>query len=267
MLVAVNVGNERISIGFFEEDTKNLASHFQISSDPAKTTDEYLSLVRSIVREEGLSISSFSGVILSSVVPQLTATVSEVLFRLTAIQPLLVGPGVKTGFSIKIDSPSELGGDIVANACAALASLRGTARPIVIVDAGTVTTVSAINASRAFLGCSIFPGVQVSFDALHGRTAQLPNVTRSIPERAIGKNSQESMRAGVVLGHAMMIDGFVERFAREMRSDPSELSLVMTGDLAPMMLRASRYAFDYEEHLTLRGLCELYYNTASEDKT
>ena len=260
MLMAVNVGNERISVGFFDENTKELDFHFQVSADPAKTSDEYFSLIRSIVREEGRSISSLSGSILSSVVPQLTSTVSEVLTRLGNKEPLVVGPGVKTGFPIKIDSPSELGGDIVANACAALASMQGTA-PIVIVDVGTVTTVSALNAKHAFLGCSIFPGVQVSFDALHGRTAQLPNVVRSIPEHAIGKNSQESMRAGVVLGHAMMIDGFVERFAKEMKCEPSEFCLVMTGDFAPLMLRASRYSFRYEEHLTLQGLCELYCNT------
>ncbi|MBO5938799.1 MAG: type III pantothenate kinase [Clostridia bacterium] len=265
MIFAASIGNERISVGFFEETSKALLFHFQISADPAKTTDEFLSLIRSIVREEGLSISSCSGAILSSVVPQLTATIREVLTRLTGTEPLVVGPGVKTGFSIKIDSPAELGGDIVANASAALATLQGKARPMIIVDAGTVTTVSAIHSSRAFLGCSIFPGVQISFDALHGRTAQLPNVMRSIPERAIGKNSQESIRAGVVLGQAMTIDGFVERFAREMKSNPSEVALVMTGNFAPLMLRASRYSFDYEEHLTLKGLCELYCNTVQDN--
>ena len=261
MLMAVNVGNTVISIGLFADDECELLFQCKISADPNKTSDEYFSLIRSVIREEGISISSLSSAILSSVVPQLTATVSEVLTRLTDSAPMVVGPGVKTGFPIKIDTPSELGGDMVANASAALAIWQGTARPAVIVDAGTVTTVSAIHASRAFLGCSIFPGVQISFDALHGRTAQLPNVTRSIPERAIGKNSQDSMRAGVVLGHAMMIDGFVDRFAAEMKCSADELLLVMTGEFAPLMTEACSHRFVYDKDLTLKGLYFLYRNT------
>jgi len=261
MLMAVNVGNTVISIGFFAEEKGDLLFQCKISADPVKTSDEYLSLIRSIVREEGLSVASISGSILSSVVPQLTATVSEVLTRLTETQPILVGPGVKTGFSIKIDNPSELGGDMVANTCAVLSSREGEARECVIVDVGTATTVSAIHRSGAFLGCSILPGVQISFDALHGRTAQLPNVMRSVPQRAIGKNSQDSMRAGVVLGHAMMIDGFVERFAAELKCPASELRLVMTGEFAPLMTEACSHRFFYDKDLTLKGLYFLYRNT------
>ena len=264
MLMAVNLANSQISIGFFADDACELKFQCKLATDLHKTSDEYLCLIRSIVREESLSVESISGAILASVVPQLTATVSEVLYHLTGAQPILVGPGVKTGFAIKIDSPSELGGDMVANTVAALDSLGGEKRPMMVVDMGTVTTVSAISRAGEYLGCSICPGIGISLDSLHGRTAQLPNVMLAAPERAIGKNSQDSVRSGVIYGHAMMLDGFVLRFAKEMRCTPQELVLVMTGTYAKSVSDVCKYPFEVDEHLTLKGLWTLYRKTVQE---
>jgi len=261
MLMAVNVGNSRIYVGFFADDACELSAQFKIATDLNKTSDEYLCLIRSIVRENDIPTDAITGSILSSVVPQLTVTVSQVLSRLTGRVPLLVGPGVKTGFPIKIDSPSELGGDMVANTAAVLRLIERERKAAIVADLGTVTTVSAINGNREYAGCCIAPGVGISLESLHGRTAQLPNVTLSETGRSIGKNSQDAVRSGVILGHAMMLDGFVGRFAREMKCAPEEVALIMTGEFANAILPHCRNSYVLEENLTLKGLWVLYHNT------
>lgn len=259
MLMAVNVGNSRISVGFFADDVRNISAQFQIATDFNKTSDEYFSLIRSVAREKDISMDAITGAILSSVVPQLTNTVSEALLGVTGQRPLVVGPGVKTGFPIKIDTPSELGGDMVANTAAVLNKIGRKAA--IIADLGAVTTISAINRSGEYVGCCIVPGVGISFESLHGKTAQLPNVILSEAGKAIGKNSQDAVRSGVILGHAMMLDGFVGRFAKEMRCPSEELSLVMTGEYANLMANVCRYPFELDSDLTLKGLFVLYQNT------
>lgn len=258
MVLAVNVGNSRISVGLFAKETGALQFQCRLATDPDKTSDEYLCLLRMMLREAGFSAPMIGGAIASSVVPQLTATVREVLLRLTGKEPLMVGPGMKTGFSIKIDAPSELGGDMVANTAAVLQTVGQKRAPIVIADLGTVTTVSAINEKREYVGCCIVPGIGISFESLHGKTAQLPNVMRSAPGRAIGKNSQDAVRSGVIYGHAMMLDGFVQRFAREMRSSAEELVTVMTGEYADAVVQVCKHPFVWDENLTLKGLYALY---------
>lgn len=266
MLMAVNIGNSRISVGFFEENACRLLLKFQISTDINKTSDEYLALIHSILRGEETK-EEIGGVILSSVVPQLTETVRQTLVRFAGKQPLLVGPGLKTGFPIKIDSPSELGGDMVANTAAVLHGLKEEGKskiPALIADLGTVTTLSAINRLGEYIGCAIVPGVRMSLNMLHGETAQLPNVMLSAPTKAVGKNSQDSVRSGVIFGNAMMLDGFVGRFAREMNCKAEELALFVTGEYAGAVMDVCKYRFTYDEDLTLKGLYFLYKNTVEE---
>ncbi len=262
MLLAVNIGNSRISVGVFDTNGE-LCCRYKISTDNNKTADEYSSLIRSVFSERGFDVARINFVILSSVVPQLTSTVTDALCQVTEKSPLIVGPGVKTGYSIKIDNPSELGGDIVANTAAVIGRQKseyGQAFPSVIVDMNTVTTVSAVNKNGEFIGCSIFPGVQMSFDAMHGNTALLPNVMLSSPQRAIGRSSQESVRSGVIFGNAFALDGFVYKFAKEMKCRPEELNLTITGEYAKSVLDVCNSSFSYDENLTLKGLYYIYLN-------
>ena len=264
MLMAVNIGNSRISVGFFEKEVCNMLFKFQISTDINKTADEYLALIRTIVNGSSLSDKKISGVILASVLPQLTSTVENCLRMFTGDQPMIVGPGVKTGFAIKIDSPSELGADMVANTVAALSSLKADGAkkaPVIIADVDTVTTLSAVNHLGEYVGCTIFPGMRISLDILHGETAQLPNVMLSAPIKAVGKNSQDAVRSGVILGTAMMLDGFVGRFAKEMHCDAEDIRLFMTGEYAKNVIDACRRRFELDESLTLRGLYYIYSNS------
>ncbi|MBQ8848861.1 MAG: type III pantothenate kinase [Clostridia bacterium] len=260
MLLAVNIGNSHISAGIFN-DSGALSVNFKISTDVNKTSDEYSTLIHSIISERNFDITQVDAVIISSVVPQLTSTMLNTLMRITGITPLIVGPGVKTGFSIKIDNPSELGADMVANTAAVIENQKrsgGQISPSVIVDMNTVTTVSAVNKSGEYAGCAIFPGVQMSFDSMHGNTALLPNVMLSSPQKAIGKNSQDSVRSGVILGNAIMLDGFVYRFSREMKCKIEELNLTITGEYAKSVINVCNSKFGYDEHLTLKGLYCIY---------
>lgn len=262
MILAVNIGNSRISVGIFD-DCGTLSVKFKISSDIGRTSDEYFSIITSLLRENDFDIASVDGVVISSVVPQLTLTVTQTLLRLTHHTPILIGPGVKTGFSIKIDNPSELGADMVANAAAVIGRQRkgnGQLSASIVVDMNTVTTVSAINKNGEYVGCAIFPGVQMSFDSMHVNTALLPNVMLSSPHKAIGKNSQESVRSGVIYGNAFMLDGFVYRFARELKCKPEELDLTITGEYAQGILDVCNSKFTYVEDLTLNGLYCIYRN-------
>ena len=266
MLLAMNVGNSRISVGGFAKASSELSFHFQIAADLNKTSDEYFVLLRALIREYTTEDYTIRGGILSSVVPQLTDTLRHTVARLIGKEPLVVGPGVKTGFAIKIDAPAELGSDMVANAAAVIDDLKKMGRsgiPSVVVDMGTVTTVSAINQKGEYVGCAIVPGVRMSFDRMHGETAQLPNVTFSAPERAIGKNSQDSIRSGVIYGTAMMLDGFVGQFAREMKCRVEAMNLVITGEYASAVLPVCRYSYEEDPVLTLRGLFCLYRKTES----
>ena len=266
MFLTINVGNSRISVGGFDGCAADPLFCFQIATDLNKTSDEYFVLLRAIIREYAEENEKMDGGILSSVVPQLTETIRQTLARLICKDPLVVGPGVKTGFAIKIDSPAELGSDMVANAAAVIEDLKEKGKagtPSVIVDMGTVTTVSAINQKGEYVGCAITPGVRMSFDGIRGKTAQLPNVVFSAPEKAIGTNSQDSIRSGVIYGAAMMLDGFVGRFAKEMKCRTEELNLIITGEYATAVTPACRYSFEEKKNLTLRGLACLYRKAVS----
>ena len=268
MLMAVNVGNSRISFGFFRNDACELIAKFKIATDINKTSDEYLAVIRAIAREENVFCNEVKGCIFSSVVPQLTTVINETLERFTGSTPKMVGPGLKTGFPIKIDTPSELGADIVANT----ASVIGDAKErkikdfsSVVVDMGTVTTVSAINKNGEYIGCSIFPGVGISFDAMHGNTAQLPNVIPDSPAKAIGKNSKDALRSGIILGNAMIIDGMCERFAREMKCEISKIRLFATGEFAERVITNCKYNFSVDKDITLKGLWYLNENNTKNE--
>ena len=261
MILAMNVNNSYISIGIFENNSNcNILNTFSISSDINRTSDEYASVIRSIFEHSKVDILGFKGAIVSSVVPQLTDMVSETVCKLIGIMPVIVGPGVKTGFSIKIDSPSEMGADLVANAAAIVVENkeREVKKASVIIDLGVANTIFAINRFGEYIGGCIFPGIKLSLDSLHSSTAQLPNVTMSLPEKAIGKNSRESLCSGVILGNAIMIDGFIDRFAKEMRCKKDELEIYATGKYAELVLKACAHTIEYRPTLTLDGLYYIY---------
>lgn len=258
MLLAADIGNSSISFGIFGDGCE-LLHRFKLAADQTRTSDEYAVIINNVFALRGIDPANITGTAIASVVPMLTKTVEDALRTLTGTKTMTVGPGVKTGFPIRIDDPSELGADLVANAAAVIA-MQGNKIAAIIVDMGTATTVSAISQSGEYLGNCIMPGVRVSLDSLHSRTAQLPTVTLAMPKRAIGKNSGDSVRSGVVLGNAIMIDGFIDEFAKEMKLDALRVDLFATGGLAEQVLPACKHKFTYDPDLTLKGLYFIYKN-------
>jgi type III pantothenate kinase len=260
MLLTVEIGNSKISFGLFDDD--RMVYNFQVATDLKKTSDEYVVTINSILLYHGTDCAYIDAAVICSVVPQLTEVITAAVRQLSGVQAMIVGKGIKTGFPIKIDNPADLGADLVANA-AAVIDIRNKENkkdvPCIIIDMGTATTIFAINAKGEYVGGSILPGVGISLDALRGKTAQLPTVTPLVPTRAIGKNSQESVRSGVILGNAIMIDGFIRRFEQEMKCH-SNAEVFVTGEYAQDVISACEHIMRYIPMLTLMGLYCIYKN-------
>ena len=182
MLLAVNISNKSVSFAIFDESLTEPQAKFKIAAATTKTADEYAILVKQLLDFSGIDAKTFDGAIMASVVPSLNDVIKHVILVLTGKTPIIVGPGVKTGFAIKIDDPAELGADIVANAAAAVARIKAEKldSPAIILDMGAVTTLFAINQKREVVGGAILAGVGMSLDTLHKETALLPSIEMSL---------------------------------------------------------------------------------------
>ena len=263
MLLAVNVGNKNISVAVFKDLSAEPCAKFEMSADVRKTADEYAVTLSQLLDYSGIDEVSIDGAIVASVVPQLNDVIKSVVVRITGKAPLVVGPGVKTGFAIKIDDPAELGADIVANSAAVVSLMKaeGVQSPAIILDMGTVTTLFAINKNREVVGGAILSGIGMSLEALHKETALLPSIELSGTARVIGKNTRESLISGVILGHAAMIDGLICRFEKELKCASGEAVVFATGEGCEAVLTNCLREFRYDPILTLKGIECIYKNT------
>ena len=252
MLLAVDIGNSSIDLGVFD-DHGTLTVKSKMSAVKSKCTDEYAVMLHGILSLHGIRANEITEGIISSVVPPLTRAVSSAVHELFGFVPIEVGPGIKTGLNIKIDSQAQLGADIVANAVAASARYPA---PCVIVDVGTATTFTVIDQNGVLAGVIIAPGIRVSLDALSHHAAELPDVSIGLPKRFIAKNTNDSMNVGVIYGHAFMIDGFIARLGRELGAQTP--SVVVTGGLAETVLPYCVSDMTYLPDLTLTGLRLIY---------
>ncbi len=250
MILTIDVGNTNIVIGVYQED--KLALTLRVKTDTTKTEDEYVILFDSVLRINHILPETIEGGIISSVVPNLSPVLALAVKKLIGCAPLVVGPGIKTGFPIKIDDPSQLGSDLVVGAVGALAKYKP---PMIVIDMGTATTFSAIDAGGAFLGGAICPGLRVSLGALTQQAAQLSQIELSAPKNAIGTNTNDSLRSGMILGCADMIDGMCNRFKKELGG---EVTVVATGGLAPKVLPYCSTEIRSEPTLLTDGLLALY---------
>ncbi len=262
MLLTINIGNKIISFAVFDGNGE-VKCNFSLSADPEKTVDEYALSVKSMLEYKNIVLDEIDGAVEASVVPCLSDRVRKAVEPLIGKDVLAVGPGVKTGFAIRIDDPAELGADLVANAAAVVAKLKQeeSCAPAFILDMGTVTSLFAINQRREVVGGVIMPGVGISLDALHKETALLPNVALAETARVIGKNTRESLCSGVLYGQAAMIDGLCDRFERELKIGHGEVRLFATGEYCEGVVSNCRHEFKPDEFLTAKGLYAIYKNT------
>jgi len=261
MILAIEIDNSKINFGIFT-NSGSIATNFKIATDIMKTSDEYAVLIDNVFNYYKINRTDIEGIVMCSVVPMITNVIYDLMNQFFVnIKIIKVQKGIKTGFSIKVDNPSELGTDLVANATAVIAikNNENTSNyPCIIVDVDTVTTIFALSKNNEFIGGSIIPGIEMSFNALHGKTAQLPNVTLTPPNKAIGKNSQDSIRSGVILGTAIMIDGFIKKFADEIKTN--DITVFITGEHAQHVIPLCSSQYRYIPNLTLYGLYCIYKN-------
>jgi len=247
MLLAVDVGNSLTVIGVFNGD--ELAQQWRISSDARRTADELALLFQGLMSFENLSFSrNVHGVVISSVVPLVTARLREMTQRYFHFPPVIVAPGTRTGISIRMEDPREVGADRLVNAIAAHDQYGG---PGIVVDFGTGTNFDVYDAGGAFIGGAIAPGVQISIDALTAKGAQLRTVELTTPRHAIGRSTVEALQSGAVYGFAGGVDRVVEQLAAELDAPPV---VVATGGLAPAVVDACRRIDHHDPWLTLKGL-------------
>lgn len=226
----------------------------KISVQTRRSADEYAAILYDLLRMRQISREEIGGCILSSVVPELTGLVEEAARTVTGTVPVRVGPGIRTGFPIRIDDPSQLGGDLAANT---LAGLTEYGAPLVVVDAGTVTAIIAVDKDRTYLGGCILPGIRLSAQLLKGTTALLPSIELgSGEEDCLGRNSADAMRCGLLLGSAMMVDGFVDRYAA--LPGMAGAKCVATGGSAALVTARCARELIRDPELTLKGLRYLY---------
>ena len=250
MILAIDIGNSNITLGGFEND--NLTFTARISTDITKTEDEYAGNLLSALAIHRVDLLKVTGAILSSVVPPLNAVMKKAVKYIYGVDTVIVGPGIKTGINIHCDTPSSVGTDLIC-ACAATHNLYGS--PALIIDMGTATKLTVMNASGAFTGVSIAPGVMMGLEALAEKTAQLPKIGLDVPNTVIAKNTADCMRSGIIFGHAAMLDGMIDRINEEAGQ---KLPVYATGGMAPMIIRHCRHEITLDEHLILKGLNILY---------
>ncbi len=250
MILVVDVGNTNIVLGLYQK--KTLLHHWRISTNRSGTTDEYGMLVHNLFQHAGIDIKDIEAVIISSVVPPLMNVLENLSKQYLHHDPLVVGPGLKTGLNIKYENPREVGADRIVNAVAAI-ELYGP--PLIIVDFGTATTFDYIDEKGQYIGGAIAPGIGISTEALYQRAAKLPRIELVKPRSTVGRNTITSMQAGIIYGFAGQVDGIVGRMQNEFNT---KAKVIATGGLAELIASESQSIEEVNPLLTLQGLQLIY---------
>jgi type III pantothenate kinase len=250
MLLAIDVGNTHTVLGVFQEE--KLLVDWRVATNRTTTEDELAVLLRNLFQGEGLAFKQIQGICISSVVPPILRSLEALAAKYFRLKPMLVGPGMKTGLTIKYENPKEVGADRIVNAVAALERYGG---PLIIVDLGTATTFCVVSEEWEYLGGIISPGVGISAEALFRAAAKLPRVELAKPKNVIGRNTIGSMQSGLLYGFAGQIDGIVERIWQELGT---KTEVIATGGLAELLAPETRTIGKVDPLLTLKGLRLLY---------
>jgi len=254
MLLVFDVGNTNIVVGVYED--RKLLDVWRLSTNPPRTSDEYGMIVINLFEKANLNYKDVDAVVVSSVVPNIMYSLEHMIRKYFSVEPLVVGPGVKTGINIKYDNPKEVGADRIVNAVAALEIYK---RSLIIVDFGTATTFCAVGEKGDYYGGCISPGIKISSDALFERAAKLPRIELVKPPTVICKNTVSSMQAGIIYGYVGLVDYIVNKMTDEMmKLGEKKPYVVATGGLAKLISSESMTIQEVNPILTLEGLRIIY---------
>ena len=250
MLLAINANNTNVKFGLF--DGERMVGDWRIRTESGRTSDEYMVWLSQLLALAGLDLGLIKETIIATVVPQALFHLRMFCERHLHATPLVIGePGVELGIKVLMDKPNEVGADRLANAVGGHLLFGG---PLVVVDFGTATTFDIVDAAGNYVGGAIAPGINLSLEALHMATAKLPRIALEPPSRVIGKDTLGAMQSGVYWGYVGLIEGLVERIAKELGAP---LKVIATGGLAPLFFGATPAIQHLEEEITMRGLVEI----------
>ncbi len=250
MILTIDIGNSNIVLGGVRGD--KIVFEARLRTEATKTSDQYCVDLKILLDVYHVTAEEIEGSIISSVVPQVLNSFQTAVKKLTGKTSMVVGPGLKTGLDIRLENPAQTGADLVV---ADVAALREHKPPLIVIDMGTATTMSVLDQNGAHIGGCIIPGVRISMDALTDRTALLPGLQLDQPKRAIGRNTIDAMRSGIMMGTASMLDGMVERMEQELGS---KTTVVVTGGIAKFIVPLCKTPMIYDKDLLIKGLAALY---------
>lgn len=250
MILVFDVGNTNIVLGVYKQ--RELTHHWRVSTDKSRTADEYAVVIRNLFDLSEISFQDINAVVVSSVVPPVMPTLEALVRKYFGVEPLVIGPGIKTGMPIVYDNPREVGADRIVNAVAALHKYGG---PLVIVDFGTATTFCAVSKRGEYLGGAIAPGIGISTEALFQRASKLPRIEIVKPKSVIAKNTVAGMQSGIYYGFIGQVDGIVRLMKQELGVDTK---VIATGGLAELIAGESQEVNTVDPFLTLEGLLLIY---------
>ena len=251
MLLVFDVGNTNMVLGIYKDN--ELIKDWRINTDKEKTSDEYGILISSLFKYEDIEMSEIKDVIISSVVPNVMHSLENFCIKYCNKQPLIVGPGIKTGLNIKYDNPKQVGADRIVNA---VAGIEKYGYPLILVDFGTATTFCAISERGEYLGGTIAPGIKISSEALFQRASKLPRVELLKPGTTICKSTVTAMQSGIIYGYVGLVDKIISMMKHELNCEG--IKVVATGGLANLIASETDSIDNVDKFLTLEGLKAIY---------
>ena len=250
MILTVDIGNTNIVLGGVEGE--KIVFEARLKTESTKTSDQYCVDLKILLDVYKIDPGVIEGAIIASVVPQVLNSFQTAIKKLTGKVSKVVAPGLKTGVNILLENPGQIGADLIV---ADVAALREHKPPLIVIDMGTATTMSVLDQSGAHIGGCIIPGVKISMDALTDRTALLPGLQLDQPKAAIGRNTIDAMRSGIMMGTACMLDGMVERMEQELGC---KTTVIATGGIAKFIVPLCKTPMIYDKNLIIKGLVALY---------
>jgi type III pantothenate kinase len=250
MLIVIDIGNTNITMGLFNQD--DIVGHYRLTTKLQRTSDEYGFMILSFLNASNIQANEVEDIIIASVVPKIMHSFTNSIIKYFHKEPIIIGPGVKTGISIKIDNPRSLGADRLVDAAGAYYLYHCAC---LVIDFGTATTFDVINEHGEFIGGATAPGLGISSNALSSQAAKLPEIEIRKPKEIIAKDTVSSMQAGIVYGYIGLTEHIISSIKK---SYGKPLKVISTGGLGRLISKETNEIDIYDPDLTFKGLKMIY---------